>query len=91
MLFIVITAFAFFGFYCFIETIGDWFSAKNFPPTVTVFKNKDDVITFKKIKYVQENVPNNYTVFYPFEAADKAENQQKIFEEYLKEVLSVNN
>ncbi|MBE6894302.1 MAG: hypothetical protein E7483_01660 [Ruminococcaceae bacterium] len=91
MLFIVMTAFAFFGIYCFIETINDWYSAKNYPPTVTVFKNKDDINTFKKIKYVQENIPNNYTLFYPPGNCGNEENSNCDFETYLKEIMSVNN
>ena len=87
---IVMTAFALFGIYCFVETVAEMISASKFPPSVTVMKNNFSEKTFQKIKYVQENLPNNYTVFYPFNETDSEEKQIRLLQEYLKDVLGVN-
>jgi len=91
ILFIVITAFALFGLYCLAETISDTAYASKFPPSVIIVNNSSDEATFKKIKYVQENIPNNHIIVFPFEENAPAHQSYGNFEEYLKDVLCVNN
>ena len=90
ILFIVATAFALFGVYCFVEFVVNMFAISKFPSSVTVIKNCNDDLTFKKMKYVQENIPNNYIVFYPFDN-ETNESLYVNFEEYIKGVFEINN
>lgn len=88
---IFMSAFALFGIYCFVEFIAEIFAVSKFPPSVVIMKNISDEKSFQKIKYIQENLPNSYTVLYPF-SEDESENQQKdLLCRYLNEVLDVNN
>ena len=88
ILFIFTTAFALFGLYCFVETISDMGMWAKFPHTVTIIKDCQDDMTFKKIKYIQENLPNNSITVYPFENSG---NSQQSIEEFINDVLCVNN
>lgn len=90
ILFIITTGFALFGVYCMIETISDMFAVRNFPSTVTVFTDEDDEITYRKIKYVEQNIPNNHIYIYS-DTAGKADNMRENFEDIIKNVLCVNN
>lgn len=91
ILFIVTTAFAMFGLYCFVEMVSDMFHCLKFPPTVTIIFDSEDIETYRKIKYIQQNIPNNYLFFYDTQTGERVENQQQLLEKYLKDVLSVNN
>ena len=83
---IILTGFAVFGIYSFFETLLTFFTLKNMPTSVMVMKNDTDSRTMHKIKLAEQNIPNNYIVFYPFET----ENEKNI-DEYIKDVLNVNN
>lgn len=87
VLFIVMTAFAMFGFYCFAETVSEIIAVRNFPKSVTIFKNQDDYKTYRKIKYVEQNVPNNSIIFYPEKNLN--DNEKLEFEETLKCILEI--
>lgn len=87
---IFITGFGLFGLYCFVDTLLSIFSMSSFPPSITIMYNKQDDKTFKKIKYIEEAVPNNYNILYPFDSEKTEEEQQKILAEYIKNVLIVN-
>ena len=88
---IIMSAFALFGFYCFAEFIAETFAVSKVPPSVVIMKNISDEKTFQKIKYIQENLPNNYTVLYPFGEAYGEGQQGELLCRYLNEVLDVNN
>ncbi len=88
--FIILTGFALLGVYCFIDTIFSAIYCRRFPNSVTIIKNTQDDVTFKKIKYIEENLPNNYTVLYTFDNAKNDQEQLEILGEYLKNVLNVN-
>ena len=45
------------------------------------------IIFGKKIKYVQENIPNNHIIVFPFEENAPAHQSYGNFEEYLKDVI----
>ena len=90
ILFIITTAFALFGVYCFAEVISNWIASCKFPPSVTIMDNRSDAEVYRKIKYIEENLPNNHIVLYPIDNRDNTENNIS-FEEYLKDVLYVNN
>ena len=83
---IILTGFAVFGIYSFFETLLTFFTLKNMPTSVMVMKNDTDGRTMHKIKLAEQNIPNNYIVLYPFE-----EEKGKNFEDYIKDVLNVNN
>lgn len=87
---IILTAFAVIGMYFVITTAITFFYLAHFPPTVTLIARSDDEVTYKKIKHIEENVPNNHTVFYPFDMSKTEEEQQRILAEYIKNVLTVN-
>ncbi|MBR2502987.1 MAG: hypothetical protein IKB62_02555 [Oscillospiraceae bacterium] len=88
---IILTAFGMFGIYCFIDMTINVFSTSKFPPSVLVLRNSDDEKTMKKVKYAQENLPNNYTVFYPFEDDEDREKQLEKICGYIEDVLDVKN
>lgn len=88
---IIFTGFGMFGLYCFIDTVFSFFALAKFPPTVTIIKNVQEEMTFRKIKHIENNVPNNYTIFYPFDSAKDEKEQQEILHKYLQNVLDVNN
>lgn len=90
ILFIITTGFAMFGMYCLAETIWDMLSVREFPVTVTLFADNDNEITYRKIKYVEQNIPNNHIFIYPCKTAED-ENKEKNFDDLLKDVLCVNN
>ena len=87
---IFLTGFALFGLYCFVDTLLSIIDYSKQPPTVTIFLNTQDYRTFKKIKYVENCVPNNYNILYPFENAETEQEQLIILNKYLKNVLNVN-
>lgn len=87
---IVLTGFGVFGLYCFIDTLMSFFALAKFPPSITILKKSQDEAAFSKIKHIENNVPNNYTVFYPFETEKSEEEQMKILMGYIKNVLNVN-
>ena len=90
---IILTGFAVFGMYCFIDTVFTLFSIGKMPASVMIMKNDMDDKTFKKVKFAEQNMPNNYTVFFPFDNQPE-ENQLEILSGYLENVLgvkSVNN
>lgn len=91
---IILTAFGMFGIYCFIETLLTFFDLAKMPPSVMIMRNDADENTLKKIDFVQQNVPNNYIVFYPVETEEEGENPEQQLYSYLENVLgvkSVNN
>ena len=83
ILFIITTAFAFLGVYCLFETVAEMFSVSKFPPSVTVISTDNEDLAYRKIKYIEQNVPNNYIVL--LNDDDGWVNQQ------IKNVLYVNN
>ena len=87
---IFLTAFALLGLYCFVDTLFSIWDMPKQPPTVTVFLNSQDYKTFKKIKYIENNVPNNYNILYPFDQSKTEQEQLEILGKYLKNVLYVN-
>ena len=87
---IIFSGFALLGLYCFVDTFLSVLSMSKFPPSVTVYYNSQDVNTFKKIKYAENNMPNNYNILYPFDDNKTAEEQRVLLDEYLKSVLIVN-
>ena len=91
---IILTAFGMFGIYCFIETLLTFFDLVKMPPSVMIMRNETDENTLKKVDFVQQNVPNNYIVFYPEEEKIGEEKQMETLCNYLESVLgvkSVNN
>ena len=91
---IILTGFAMFGIYCFLEAVFNIFSFRKMPLSVMIVRNNTDEYTMKKIKFAEQNIPNNYTVFYPFSDEEDKEKQMEILNEYLEGVLgvkSVNN
>ncbi len=91
---IILTGFAVFGIYCFIETVLTFFSIRKMPASVMIMKNDMRDTTFRKVKFAEQNVPNNYTVLYPFDSETDGGKQLEILNEYLENVLdvkSVNN
>ena len=87
---IILTGFAVLGVYCFTDTVFSALYFRKFPETVTIIKNTQDDATFKKIKYIEQNLPNNYTLFYPFDSNLGEKEQLEILDKYLKNVLNVN-
>jgi len=87
---IFLTGFALFGLYCFVDSLLSILTLSEHPPTVTIFYNSQDEMTFKKIKYVENYLPNNYNIFYPFDDTKNEEEQSRILNEYLKSVFIVN-
>lgn len=83
ILFIVTTAFAFFGIYCFAETIAEFFAVSKFPPSVTVVLTENEDLAYRKIKYIEQNIPNNHIVLY--------NDDNILFDQQIKDVLYVNN
>lgn len=83
ILFIITTAFAFFGIYCFAETVSEFFSVSKFPPSVTVVLTENEDLAYRKIKYIEQNIPNNHIVLYNDDAVS--------FDQQIKDVLCVNN
>ena len=83
---IILTGFAVFGIYYFFETLLTFFTFRNMPASVMIVKNNTDNKTIQKVKLAEQNIPNNYIVLYPFE-----EEKEKNFEDYIKDVLNVNN
>ena len=91
ILFIVTTAFALFGIYCFAETVAEIFAVAKFPPSVTVIATENEDFAYRKIKYIEENVPNNYTILYSPADAEKTEGDTIWLTRQIKDVLYVNN
>lgn len=87
---IFLTGFALLGLYCFIDTLLSIAVMTKSPPSITIFGNNQDEKTFRKIKYVENCVPNNYCVMYPFDNTKTEDEQIVILSEYLKSVLIVN-
>ncbi|MBQ8604824.1 MAG: hypothetical protein IJ410_08305 [Oscillospiraceae bacterium] len=56
---IILTAFAVFGFYSFIELIVSWHTEKDLPPSAVVMKYSDDEKTYIKRRYINNTVNNN--------------------------------
>ena len=87
---IFLSGFALLGLYCFIDTLISVITMSKYPPTVTIFYNSSDVETMNKIRYIENNLPNNYNIFYPVDTEMSEEEQQKALLNYLDNVLSVN-
>ena len=87
---IFLTGFALLGLYCFIDTLISIVSMSKYPVTVTIFFNTQKADTFAKLRYVENNVPNNYNIYYPFDETKSDEEQGKLIVEYLKNVYDVN-
>lgn len=87
---IFLSGFALLGMYCFIDTLLSVLNMSKFPTTVTIYYNSRDEYTFRKIKYAENNMPNNYNIFYPFDDKKTEEEQRILLDEYLKSVLIVN-
>lgn len=60
---IVLTAFAVFGGYCLAEMIFDALEEACSPPSVTFMIYGDDDHTYKKVRQMYNNIPNNTIVF----------------------------
>ncbi len=88
--FIVITGFAILGIYTTIDTLCKMIICRTLPPSVTIMKNDDKVITYKKVKYLEDTVPNNYTVLYPFDNSESQNIQKDKLTEYLNKILFTN-
>ena len=91
---IVLTGFAVLGIYCFFEAVLNIFAFRKMPLSVMIIKNDTDEYTMKKIKFAEQNIPNNYTLFYPFSYDEDKEKQLETLNAYLEDVLgvkSVNN
>ncbi|MBQ9845141.1 MAG: hypothetical protein IJO54_03555 [Oscillospiraceae bacterium] len=86
---IILTAFAVFGLYCLVDMVLALFAMGKMPASVMIMKNDMGDKTFKKVKFAEQNIPNNYTVFYPFDNADSDEKQMELLNGYLTEVLGV--
>ncbi|MBR2027778.1 MAG: hypothetical protein IKA10_02155 [Oscillospiraceae bacterium] len=91
ILFIVTTAFALFGIYCFAETVYEIFSVSAFPPSVTVIAAENEELAYRKIKYIEENVPNNHTVIYRDQSKENSADEAVLLNQMIKDVLYVNN
>lgn len=87
---ILLTGFAVLGLYCFIDTIICFFSLKDMPASVLIMKNDLNVKVLKKLKFAEQNIPNNYILLYPFDEED-CDNQTELLEAYLENVLDVKN
>ena len=83
ILFIITTAFAFFGIYCFAEIVSEIFSVSKFPPSVTVVLTENEDLAYRKIKYIEQNIPNNHIILY--------NDDNILFDQQIKDVLCVNN
>ena len=87
---IFLTGFALLGLYCFIDTLISMVTMSKYPPTVTIFYDSSDENTMYKIRYIENNLPNNYNIFYPFNKETSEEIQRKELCEYLENVLNIN-
>ena len=87
---IFLSGFALLGLYCFIDTLISVITMSKYPPTVTIFLNSQDTDTMNKIRYIENNLPNNYNIFYPFDNKMSENEQQKALMNYLGNVLNVN-
>ena len=85
--FIVFTAFAFFGVYCLWINIKKWINNSKFPVSLIIMENNNSEIHLQKIKYIQENIPNNYTVMYPFDNC-KDDEQLQILQKYIETIFN---
>ena len=85
---IILTAFAMFGVYCLADTVLTLLSLRSMPPSVMILKNSNDFCTMKKIKFAEQNMPDNYIFLYPPQKED--DNTGRKLEDYLKDVLNVN-
>lgn len=91
---IVLTGFAVLGIYCFFEAVFNIFAFRKMPLSIMIIKNDTGEYTMKKIKFAEQNIPNNYTLFYPFSDDEDKEKQLETLNAYLEDVLgvkSVNN
>ena len=91
IIFIIITALALFGIYCIAETVSETVSGAKYPPSVTIVHNSQEDLTFRKIRYIQENVPNNHVIVYPLKNDVIMPQINGNLEEFIKDVLCVNN
>ena len=85
--FIIFSAFAFFGVYCMWIKIKEWIYNSKFPVSLIIIENNDSEIYMQKIKYIQENIPNNYTIMYPFDNCKKEE-QIKMLQKYIDDIFN---
>ena len=87
---IFLTGFALLGLYCFIDTVISIVAMSKYTPTVTIFYNTQKAEVFAKLRYVENNVPNNYNIYYPFDETKSDAEQGKLIVEYLNNVFGVN-
>lgn len=87
---IILSAFALLGLYFFIVTLISIIDSAKYPPSVTVLKADEGNKTAEKIKFIEENVPNSYTVLCRFDGETDVTEEQKILYGYVKSVLDVN-
>ncbi len=85
---IILTAFAMLGVYCFLDTVFTLVQLRNMPPSVMILKNSTDYETMKKIKFAEQNIPNNSIFLYPTHTENDVDGQK--MEDYIKDVLNVN-
>lgn len=88
--FIVITGFAIIGIYTTIDTLYKMIISRTLPPSVTIMKNDDEVKTYKKVKFLDDTVPNNYTLLYPFDNSENENLQKDKLSGYINEILFTN-
>ena len=86
---IILTGFAVFGMYCFADTVLAFFTLAKMPPSVMFVKRSYDENTLRKIKFAEQNVPNNYTVFYPMDDGEDEFEQYEKLNSYLDDILGV--
>jgi len=88
---IILTGFAVFGMYCFIDTVFSLIGMRNMPASVLILKNDMGDRTFKKVKFAEQNIPNNYTVLYPYDKEKEAAEQLEVLNLYIEQILGVKN
>lgn len=85
---IILTGFAVFGIYCFADTLLTFFTLAKMPPSVMLVKRSYDENTLKKIKFAEQNMPNNYTIFYPMDENEDDGSLERL-DSYLGDILGV--
>lgn len=60
---IILTAFAVFGGYCLVEMTVQIIDGRDSPPSVTIMSYSEDDNTYKKARFISENIFNNKILF----------------------------
>ncbi len=89
---IIMTGFAILGVYTTIDTIYKMIIYRTMPASITLIKNDENNLTntYRKFKFVEQTVPNDYTVLFPFDKSDNEDMKKESLYDYINKVLFTN-